>query len=169
MTNDLNDLSKTICAMQNILITTLLSGCILLSSCTKEDEPQPQTTAGEAAKECQCNNLLIGYFELEDCQIYLPIEPPFSCQGYDLLEIATNFEMHRVTFRSTEYRFCNAPLELWTYKGDLTPSAPWSCEAMVVAAQLDFNGHELDLELDENFLLCAFEEEDGFWFALAVE
>ncbi len=155
--------------MQNILIITLLSGCILLSSCTKEDEPQPQTTSDEAAKDCRCDNLLIGYFEMEDCQIYLPIEPPFTCQGYDLLELAINFQMHRVTVRSTEYRFCKAPAELWTYKAGPSPAAPWSCEATVVSAQLDFNGHELDLQLDENFLLCAYEEEDGFWFALAVE
>ncbi|MCB0522342.1 MAG: hypothetical protein H6577_27625 [Lewinellaceae bacterium] len=80
-----------------------------------------------------------------------------------------NFEMHRVTFRSAEYHFCDAPIELWVYRGDPSPIAPWPCEAVAVSSQLDFNGHDLDLELDENFLLCAYEEEDGFWFALAVE
>ncbi|MBI1228145.1 MAG: hypothetical protein GC192_23125 [Bacteroidetes bacterium] len=162
--------SSTICAMQNILITTLLLCCTLLVSCTKDDDvPQPTTTPGELAKPCLCDNLLIGYFEMEDCQLYLPTESPFSCQGYDILELSWNFEMHRVTFRSTDYRFCEAPVELWVYDGDTSPFAEWSCEATVVSAQLDFNGHELCLELDDAFLPCAFEKEDGFWFALAVE
>jgi hypothetical protein len=128
--------------MQNILITTLLFGCIFLSSCTKEDEPQPQPNTTDAPdKPCYCSNLLMGYFEMEDCQLYLPGNSPFSCVGYDLLELSWNFEMHRVTFRSTDYRFCEKPVELWVYDGEPSPTAPWSCEATVVSAQLDFNGH----------------------------
>ena len=156
--------------MKNILITTLLLGCILLASCTKDnDEPQPTTTDYTPTKPCNCTDLLIGYFEMEDCQLYLPTESPFSCQGYDLLELSWNFDMHRVTFRSTDYRFCDKPVELWVYEGEPSPTTAWWCEATVVFAQLDFNGHELCLELDEDFLTCAFEKEDGFWFALAVE
>jgi hypothetical protein len=155
--------------MKNILITTLIMGCLLLSSCKKDNEPQPITTTDVPTKPCNCTNLIIGYFEMEDCQLYLPTESPFSCQGYDLLELSWNFEMHRVTFRSTDYRFCKAPVELWVYDGEPSPFAEWSCEATVVSAQLDFNSHELCLELDDTFLPCAFEKEDGFWFALAVE
>jgi hypothetical protein len=155
--------------MQNILITTLILGCLLLSSCTKDDEPQPTTTTVETTKPCTCANLLMGYFEMEDCQLYLPGNSPFSCVGSDLLELSWNSEMHRVTFRSTDYRFCKAPVELWVYDGEPSPTAAWSCGATAVSAQLDFNGHELCLELDDAFLTCAFEKEDGFWFALAVE
>jgi|GEM_PF-2688422 len=155
--------------MKNILITTLIMGCLLLSSCNEDDEPQPTTTTDVPTKPCNCTDLLIGYFEMEDCQLYLPTESPFSCQGYDLLELSWNFEMHRVTFRSTDYRFCEKPVELWVFDGEPSPTASWSCEATVVHAQLDFNGHELCLELDDAFLTCAFEKEDGFWFALAVE
>jgi hypothetical protein len=155
--------------MRNILITTLFLGCLLLSSCKKDNEPQPVTTTDVPTKPCNCTSLLIGYFEMEDCQLYLPIEPPFSCQGYDLLELSWNFEMHRVTFRSTDYRFCEKPVELWVYDGEPSPFAEWSCEATIASAQLDFNGHELCLELDDDFLTCAFEKEDGFWFALSVE
>jgi hypothetical protein len=156
--------------MQNILITTLVMGCLLLSSCNKDDEvPQPTTTTEAPAKPCTCKNFLLGYFEMEDCQLYLPTESPFSCQGYDLLELSWNFEMHRVTFRSTEFHFCEKPVQFWVYDGEPSPTASWSCEATVVHAQLDFNGHELCLELDDAFLTCAFEKEDGFWFALAVE
>jgi hypothetical protein len=156
--------------MQNILITTLIMGFALLASCTKDDdEQQPTTTTDVPTKPCNCANLLIGYFEMEDCQLYLPTESPFSCQGYDLLELSLNFEQQRVTFRSTDYRFCDKPVELWVYEGEPSPTAAWSCEATVISAQLDFNGHELCLELDDAFLPCAFEKEDGFWFALAVE
>lgn len=157
--------------MKNILIATLLTACALLVGCAKDDEPQPAQPQVDTTDKppCYCNNLLMGYFEMEDCQLYLPGNSPFSCVGSDLLELSWNFEQHRVTFRSTEYRFCKSPVELWTYKGEPSPTAPWSCEATVVEALLDFNGHELDLQLDENFLLCAFEQEDGFWFALAVE
>ncbi len=155
--------------MKNILITIFIMGCILFTSCKKDDEPKPATTTDVPTKPCNCTSLLIGYFEMEDCQLYLPGSSPFSCVGSDLLELSWNFEMHRVTFRSTDYRFCKAPIEIWTYKGEPSPTTPWSCEATVVEAMLDFNGHELDLQLDEDFLLCAFEEEDGFWFALAVE
>ncbi len=156
--------------MQNILITTLVMGCLLLSSCNKDDEvPQPTTNTEYPVKPCTCKNFLLGYFEMEDCQLYLPIESPFSCQGYDLLELSWNFEMHRITFRSTDFRFCEKPVQLWVYDGEPSPTAAWSCEATIVSAQLDFNGHELCLELDDDFLTCAFEKEDGFWFALAVE
>ena len=156
--------------MQNILITTLIMGCLLLSSCKKDDDvPQPTTTTEEPAKPCTCKNFLLSYFEMEDCQLYLPTESPFSCQGYDLLELSWNFEMHRVTFRSTDYRFCENPVQLWVYDGEPSPTAAWSCEATIVSTQLDFNGHELCLELDDDFLTCAFEKEDGFWFALTVE
>lgn len=156
--------------MQNILITTLVTGCLLLSSCNKDDDaPQPVTTTDVLTEPCVCNNLLIGYFEMEDCQLYLSGNSPFSCTGSGLLELSWNFEMHRTIFRSTDYRFCKAPVELWVYDDEPSPTAAWSCEATIVAAQLDFNGHELCLELDDDFLTCAFEKEDGFWFALAVE
>jgi hypothetical protein len=154
--------------MKNITFNLLLLGCSLFLSCDKDDEPKPVTTDAPV-KPCYCNNLLMGYFEMEDCQLYLPGNSPFSCVGSDLLELSWNVKMHRVTFRSTDYRFCKAPVELWVYEGEPSPFAKWSCEATVVSAQLDFNGHELDLELDEDFLTCAFEKEDGFWFALAVE
>lgn len=118
--------------------------------------------------DCNCENLLTGYFEMEDCQVYLPDQQPFSCAGNDL-EVAMNVGQHRVTFRSEKWTFCTHPIQLWTFEGPSSPTAPYSCEAEVLDAMLDFGGHELDLLLDEDFLLCAYEEEDGFWFSLAVE
>ncbi len=164
--------------MKTLFCTAVFFACTAFCACTGDEDASPVTASGghtfstctgEPPKGCHCTNLLIGYFEMEDCILYLPVQQPFSCQGYDLLKIAWNFEQHRVTFRSTDYRFCKAPVELWTYEGEPFFTAEWSCEAEVIEAQLDFNGHELDLELDEDFLLCAFEQEEGFWFALAVE
>ncbi|MCB0517322.1 MAG: hypothetical protein H6577_26430 [Lewinellaceae bacterium] len=159
---------------KNILFTAILFGCTLLAACTKNEDPlviisEDCTTTDVPTKPCQCKKLLLGYFEMEDCILYLPGQQPFSCQGYDLLELAWNFDQRRATFRSTEYQFCKAPVELWAYGGEPSLTAPWTCQAEIVEAQLDFNGHEIDLELDEGFPLCAFEEDGGFWFVLPVE
>ena len=124
--------------------------------------------APEPTDGCHCENLLTGYFEMEDCQVYLPGQQPFHCAGNDL-EVAMNLEQDRVTFRSEKWAFCTHPIGLWTYGGLPSPTAPYSCEAEILNAELDFGGHELDLLLDGDFLLCAFEEEDGFWFSLAVQ
>lgn len=97
---------------------------------------------------------------MEDCGIYLPSSRLSPARATAYFEIATNFEMHRVTFRSTEYQFCKTPVILWMYKDAPSSSIPWSCEVTVVSTQLDFNGYEPDLQLDENFLLCTFEEDN---------
>ncbi len=155
--------------MQNIIFNILITCCCLLvPSCTKDgDTPKPPSAT--PAKSCDCSSLLIGYLEMEDCQVYLPGNQPFSCVGNELLEISWNVGMHRAIFRSTVHSFCKSPVQLWVYDGEPSPSADWSCSATIVFAQLDFDGHELCLELDDAFLTCAFEKEDGFWFALAVE
>ena len=58
-------------------VTVLIESTVICASVVQE--PPPTTTTEEPAKPCTCKNFLLGYFEMEDCQLYLPTESPFSC------------------------------------------------------------------------------------------
>lgn len=158
------------------MLKTALFFAILVSlvSACKQETIQPATPAPDdepEAVKCKCKNLIVGYFELEDCQVYicsLPSTPPFSCTG-GKLEVSTSFEQNRVTFRSTTWKLCTAPVRLFACVGPCQPLQGYACEAHVFSAALDPLTNELCLEIDDEFLPCAAEEDGGFWFLLATE
>lgn len=153
----------------------LLIVLLFAAACNNEpqDEPQPSATTTEPPPgDCACEKLLLGYFEMEDCQVYLSSllgVPPFSCVG-GKLEVSTNFGQGRVTFRSKVWTFCERPVKLWVWGGQtISPLSGLACDAYFFDTSLGLDGHELDLQLDEEFLPCAFDEEEGFWFALPIQ
>lgn len=145
---------------------------ILFSACKQEPleppapgEPEPKPIS------CKCSKIISGYYEMEDCQVYinsLPATMPFSCVG-GKLEIAISFEQNRVTFRSPVWKFCPGPVKLYTCAGPCAPLSGYACEAHVFSTDIDPLTGELCLEIDDEFLPCSAEEDDGFWFALAVQ
>ena len=147
-----------------MLKSSLFSILIFLSfSCRKE-------TITYTSK-CDCKNAIVGYFEMEDCQVYicsLPSTTPFYCTG-GKLEVAVNFEMNRISFRSPVWKLCTAPVHLFACAGPCQPLQGYACEAYIFNAMLDPMTNELCLEIDDEFLPCSVGEDQGFWFALATE
>ena len=157
-----------------LLFITLLF--VILEGCQPDPDQAPapivQATTGAAlppTEPCNCRELLIGYFEWEDCQVYLK-GIPHSCTATGKLQVALNFAQDRVTFRHPGWRFCSRPTEFWCWYGQngASPLTPWVCDGYAISASLDLDNHELDIQLDDEFLNCAFEEEEGFWFAIPV-
>ena len=121
-----------------------------------------------------CEELLIGYFEMEDCVVYLPGHSPFNCTGNDL-EIIPDLTANKLTLRSSVYQFCDRPLKIYTCGKSLawpenckTPA--YACQATILEKNLSLDEQQLELTFDQNFFDCAFESDsEGFWFALPIK
>ncbi len=144
-----------------------------LLSC-QPDPLETRTLAGQAVGatetllpvKCRCERLLIGYYEMEDCQLYLPGIPPFDCDGH-FLEVDVDYPAAAVTFRATDRMFCQVPTRLFACSGPChTALAGYACEAVILQAVLHPDQQTLTLYCDPEFLACAHEADEGFWFVL---
>ncbi|MEY3053042.1 MAG: hypothetical protein RLY31_2827 [Bacteroidota bacterium] len=154
-------------------VLPLLAVPFLLLSCHSDPletdslaENPPRSAEGIAAVKCRCEKLLIGYYEMEDCQLYLPGQSPFDCSGH-FLEVAVDYPAAAITFRVTDRRFCRLPTRLFACSGPChTALSGYACEAEISLAVLHPNQQELTLYCDPDFLACAHEADEGFWFVL---
>ena len=123
---------------------------------------------------CDCSSLLIGFYELEDCVIYLPGSTPFNCQLNPLLKLDFDFQNATAKFTSNTYQFCESPVKIYSCGKSLScsescKSPALTCNAQIISATLSPGGNQLELALDAGFPNCAFESNsEGFWFALPI-
>ena len=154
----------------------LLIPLLTASACQQDDtENAPLPLAAKAAPpNVCCSGLLIGFFELEDCIVYLPGAAPSGCHSGPL-QVDVSFQDNTAVFTSESHQFCTMPTKLYTCGQGFACSSDcktpaYACGAEVTGQSVSLSGNQLTLELDETFLNCAVQaNSEGFWFALPTQ
>lgn len=128
----------------------------------------PDESLMQAGVPKYCDQIVTGWFELEDCIIYLQ-QSPYNCKTGDL-QMEVDKPTGMIRFTSDTQQFCTQPARF--YKCGTSPeqnenckSLPHSCEAGILDATISDNAHTVTFFVHPSFFICL--DEDGFWFTIS--